>query len=85
LRKTGTYWSSILGIYTGVVYQVFINSKKNNNDLVRREVLCSFLIEFGTPMKLVRVTKICLNKTYGKVWIGKHLYDTFTIYNGLNH
>jgi hypothetical protein len=49
---------------------------------VRREVLYSILIEFGVPMKLVRLIKMCLNETYSKVHIGKHLYS-FPIQNGL--
>jgi hypothetical protein len=34
-------------------------------------------------MKLVRVIKMCLNETYNKVCIGKHLSDSFPIQNGL--
>jgi hypothetical protein len=34
-------------------------------------------------MKLVRLIKMCLNKTYSKVHIGKHLSDDFPIQNGL--
>jgi hypothetical protein len=33
-------------------------------------------------MKLVRLIKMCLNKTYSKVRIGKHLSDSFAIQNG---
>jgi hypothetical protein len=50
---------------------------------VRREVLYNILIEFGVPMKLVRLIKMCLNEIYSKVRIGKHLSDSFTIQNGL--
>jgi hypothetical protein len=50
---------------------------------VRREVLYNILIEFGVPMKLVRLMKISLNETYNKVRIGKHLSDSFPIQNGL--
>jgi hypothetical protein len=50
---------------------------------VRREVLYNILIEFGIPMKLVRLIKICLNETYSKVRIGKHLSDSFPIQNCL--
>jgi hypothetical protein len=50
---------------------------------VRREVLYNILIEFGAPMKLVRLIKMCLNETYSKVRIGKHLSDSFPIQNGL--
>jgi hypothetical protein len=34
-------------------------------------------------MKLVRLIKMCLNETYGKVNIGKHLSDSFPSQNGL--
>jgi hypothetical protein len=34
-------------------------------------------------MKLVRLIKMCLNETYCKVRIGKHLSDSFLIQNGL--
>jgi hypothetical protein len=50
---------------------------------VGREVLYNILIEFGVPMKLVRLIKMCLNETYSKVRIGKHLSVSFPIQNGL--
>jgi hypothetical protein len=34
-------------------------------------------------MKLLRLIKMCLNETYNKVRIGKHLSDNFPIQNGL--
>jgi hypothetical protein len=34
-------------------------------------------------MKLVRLIKMCLNETNGKVQIGKHLSGSFPIQNGL--
>jgi hypothetical protein len=46
---------------------------------VRRELLYSILIEFGVPMKLVMLIKMCLNETYSKVRTGKYLSDTFPI------
>jgi hypothetical protein len=48
-----------------------------------REILYSILTESGVPMKLVRLIKMCLNDTYSKVRIGKHLSDNFPIQNGL--
>jgi hypothetical protein len=45
--------------------------------------LYNILMEFWVPMKLVRLNKMCLNETYSKVRIGKHLSDSFPIQNGL--
>jgi hypothetical protein len=36
-----------------------------------------FSTEFGVPMKPVRLIMMCLNETYIKVRIGKHLSDSF--------
>jgi hypothetical protein len=47
--------------------------------------LYNILIEFGIPMKLARLIKMCLNETYSKVRIRKHLSDSFPIQNGLKH
>jgi hypothetical protein len=46
-------------------------------------VLEGAILEFGIPMKLVRLIKMCLNEMYSKVCIGKHLSDKFPIQNGL--
>jgi len=56
---------------------------KKANDSVRREVLYIILIEFGIPMKLVRLIKMCLTETYRKVRVGKNLFYIFPIRNGL--
>ncbi|PNF23216.1 hypothetical protein B7P43_G02735 [Cryptotermes secundus] len=68
--------------YDETVHQLFIDFKKAY-DSVRREVLYNILIEFGIPMKLVRLIKMCLNETYSKDRVGKHLSDKFPIQNGL--
>jgi hypothetical protein len=39
--------------------------------------------KFGIPVKLVRAIQMCLNETYSRVRVGKHLSDVFTIRNGL--
>jgi len=41
------------------------------------------LIEFGNPMKLVRLIKMCLNETYSTVQVGKHLSYMLPVRNGL--
>jgi hypothetical protein len=33
--------------------------------------------EFWVPMKLVRLSQMCLNETYTKVCVGKQLSDNF--------
>ena len=43
----------------------------------------NILIESGVPMKLVRLTKMCLTETDSAVRVGKHLSDMFPIRNGL--
>jgi hypothetical protein len=52
-------------------------------DSVRREVLYNILVEFGVPRKLVKLIKMRLNETYGKVCTGKHLSDNFPNQNGI--
>jgi len=52
--------------YSDEVHQLFIGFKKAY-DSIRREFLYNILIEFGIPMKLVRLIKMCLNETYNIV------------------
>jgi len=68
--------------YNFVVHHIFIDFKKAY-DSVRREVLYKILFEFGNPMKLIMLIKMCLNETYIRVWVGKHLLDMFPMRNDL--
>jgi len=52
--------------YNIALHQLFIYFKKAY-DSVRKKVLYHILIEFGIPMKLVRLIKMCLNETYSRV------------------
>jgi len=64
------------------VHQFFTDFKKAY-DSVRREVLYNILNALGIPMKLIKLIKMCLNKTYSRVQEDKHLSDMFPIKNGL--
>ena len=44
--------------YNETVHQLFIDFR-TAYDSVRREVLCNIIIEFGIPLKLVRLIKLC--------------------------
>jgi hypothetical protein len=45
--------------------------------------LFSILSEFGVPLKMFRLMKLCRNEAYSRVRIGKHLSDIFPSKNGL--
>jgi hypothetical protein len=51
--------------YNEAVHQLFVDFRKAYDSL-RREVLYSILTEFGVPVKLVRLFKMCLNGTYSE-------------------
>jgi hypothetical protein len=56
------------------VHQLLI-SRRPIYDSLKREVLCSILIQFGIPVKLVRLIKVCLNEIFIEVHVGKNLLD----------
>ena len=66
--KIGIKWGNASATY---------NSKKAY-DSFRQEVLCNILIQFGRPMQQLWLIKMCLNKTYSKVWRGKH-YISYSV------
>jgi hypothetical protein len=58
---------------------LFVDFKKAC-DSVKDGSTVNILIEFGIPMRLVKLNKMCLKETYIK---GKYLPDKFPIQNGL--
>jgi hypothetical protein len=64
------------------VLQLFVNFKKAF-DSVRREFLYNIFIEYSVPIELVSLIKLCLNETYSRGRVGKHLSDMFPIGKGL--
>jgi hypothetical protein len=62
--------------YNEAVRQLFVDFKKTY-DKVRRDVVCSILIESGIVMKLVKLIKMCLNETCNRIRVGNNLSDTF--------
>jgi len=48
------------------------------------EVLYNNLIAFDIPVELVRLTKMCLNETYSRARVRKHLSDIFPVENCLD-
>jgi hypothetical protein len=53
-------------VYKETVHQLFVDFKKAYD---------AFRKEFGIPMKLVMVIKMCLNETCSRIQIGNHLSD----------
>jgi hypothetical protein len=68
--------------YNDVLHQLFIDFKETY-DSVRWEVIYNIFIEFGNPLKLVRLIKMGLTEMYSSVWVGKNLSALFPIRNDL--
>jgi hypothetical protein len=67
----------------GQCISYLLTSRKPVYDSFKREVLYNILLEFGIPKKLVGIIEMCLNETYSKICLDKHLFDTFPIQNGV--
>jgi len=56
---------------------------RESYDSNRREVFYNILIDFGIPMNLIRLIKMCLRETISRVLVGNNLSDMFPIKKGL--
>jgi hypothetical protein len=65
------YWKKN-NVSTTRQYSTYSDFRKTY-DSVGRKILYNIVKEFGQPMKLVRLIKICLNEMYNKVRIEKHV------------
>jgi hypothetical protein len=63
--------------YNETGHQVFGELKSKAYVSARRELLYNILIEFGVPIILVRLIKMCLKKIYSNAHIDKNLSDSF--------
>jgi hypothetical protein len=61
----------------------YLLTSRNPVIRLRGRSCIKILIGFGTPMKLVKLIKMCLNETYSIIRACKHLADTFRVKNGL--
>ena len=50
-------------------------------DIYKIDIL--YVIEFGIPLKLVRLIKMCVRETYSRVRVDKRLSDKFPVKSGL--
>ena len=82
----------LLIVYSSFVIYFSKNGNKNEAahqlrqrvyDSFRMAVLYITVVEFGIPMKLVKLIKVCLNETCSIVLVGKYLPDIFPIKNDL--
>jgi hypothetical protein len=51
-------------------------------DSFRRDILYNVLNEFGIPLELASLIKMCLNETYRRVLVGKRSSDVLHVKNG---
>ncbi|KAL4153259.1 hypothetical protein QTP88_001103 [Uroleucon formosanum] len=64
------------------LHLLFIDYKQAY-DSINREVLWDTLITFGIPAKIVKMIKLCMNKTRCKVRFDQHISDEFEVKTGL--
>jgi len=68
--------------YNVAKQQQFIDFKMTY-DSFRSKVFCNRLIEFGIPMTMVSLIKMCLNERYSRVRVAKHESGVFSVKNSL--
>jgi len=65
------------------VHQLYIQTSRKIMIQLGGRSCIIFSLSFFIPLKLVILLKMCLNETYSRVQVGKHLSDRFPIKNSL--
>jgi hypothetical protein len=73
------YLGKILGTQRSSASAVYRLQEKSMIQLEWRSCIIYISIEFGMPMKLLRLIKMCLNETCSIVRVGKNLSEMFRI------
>jgi hypothetical protein len=75
----------LFNIFAATLFPEAISSiriLRTRHTVVTKDPSNNILFEFGIPMKLVRLIKMCLNETYSAIRVGKHFSDHFSIQTG---
>ena len=74
---------SVYGVAVWINFLSLSTAFTHTNNISFININKCILIEFGVPMKLVWLIKMCLTETYSRLRVGKNLSDMFPIRNGL--
>lgn len=65
-----------------VLHQLFVDFKKAY-DSTKRNKMYQILVFLGVPKKLVKLVRVCLNESSGRVRVGDNVSEPFQIRDGL--
>jgi hypothetical protein len=85
VRSAVGYWQETqqFQMLEGAVYDQSSSKSESNLPCIMKQNNKKFYSCTDLHKRLVRLIKMCLNETFSKVCVGKHLSDTLPIQNGL--